>query len=132
MAHNSHVRNRKVYQPKESKESSIKHSADWSGAQTEEQERQQRELQKFKAIAMQLLDENDQLKELNTQIANEVEKYSTVEVKADPELEKEIEEISKKQEELEKLSSTIVEKQKETEKKSSVHERLYNLRKVKK
>lgn len=125
MSCNSNVRNRRKNKSASSTDREAQIDA-------KEVERQQRELQKFKAIAMQLLDENDQLKELNTQIANEVEKYSTVEVKGDPELEKEIEEISKKQEELEKLSSTIVEKQKETEKKSSVHERLYNLRKVKK
>lgn len=125
MSCNSNVRNRR-------KNKSASGTDREAQIDAKELERQQRELQKFKAIAMQLLDENDQLKELNTQIANEVENYSTVEVKVDPELEKEIEEISKKQEELEKLSSTIVEKQKETEKKSSVHERLYNLRKVKK
>lgn len=89
-------------------------------------EQKEREISKFRNIAIQLLDENDQLRALNDQISEEVEKYATVEIK------NEIEEITKKQDELEKIAKEAEKKMVEvSEKKPTVHERLYNLRKKK-
>lgn len=92
-------------------------------------EQKEREITKFKQIAMQLLDENDQLRLLNDTITTEVEKYATVEIN---DVKNEIEEITKKQEELEKIAKEAEKKMVEvSEKKPTVHERLYNLRKKK-
>ena len=116
-------------------------SADWREELKKKHEQALREAAKYKAVALQLLDENDELHDINSQIASEVERqaersqkrYSTIEINQlahDPEeLEKEIELALRKQAELEQEQKLVIEKAEEAIKKTQAHERLYARRK---
>lgn len=113
-------------------EPSIKRSADWREELKKKHEQALREAAKYKAVALQLLDENDELRDINSQIASEVEKYSTTEInniQTDPNIEKEIELALRKQAELEQEQILVMEKAEEAIKKTQAHERLYARRK---
>lgn len=115
-------------------------SADWREELKKKHEQALREAAKYKAVALQLLDENDELHDINSQIASEVERqaersqerYSTIEInniQTDPNIEKEIELALRKQAELEQEQILVIEKAEEAIKKTQAHERLYARRK---